>query len=402
MKQLVLTVAIALVASVGFTQKNNVTNAVLAYKDFSESRAEGDLDQAAKNILEAKKYIDLASEHPDTKGQAKTLVYKGKIYFDISVMSEASQNEMLKEIDAGETAKMGLEALKESKKVDKKGRYEDDVALYANQYRIDLSQAGIDAYTAENYEVAMGALIGAAEFGNVLGVQDSSFLLYGAISAHNVGQYDVSRETFQKCIDLDYETALSAKYISRAYQEEGNLAEAETFLKDISAKKPNNKDVLIELINLYIDTERNEEAEKVLTSAIELDPKNTALIYTSGNIYETMDRIDDAVSAYERTLEIDGNHTSAQFSLGGVYFNKGADKNNEANKLPFGDANYDAMVAESKGYFEKALPYLESAAKSEPEDIVILESLKAVYGKLGNLDKLRETKAMIEKVKAGE
>ena len=112
-----------------------------------------------------------------------------------------------------------------------------------------------------------------------------------------------------------------------------------------------------------------------------------------------MGKTEEAEKAYAKTLELDPNHVNAKFSMGGLFFNKGADKNNEANKLPFGDPNYDKYVAESKEFFQKALPFLESAAESEPKDVVILESLKQVYGKLGMTDEFKATKAKIDALK---
>ena len=109
-----------------------------------------------------------------------------------------------------------------------------------------------------------------------------------------------------------------------------------------------------------------------------------------------MDKFDEAEAAYLKTLSIDPAYTDAKYSLGVFYFNRGADLNNEANDLEFGDPKYDVMIAQSKEIWAKnCLPYLEDAAKDAPDDVIILEALKTVYGKLSMTDKFMETKKRI-------
>jgi tetratricopeptide (TPR) repeat protein len=241
----------------------------------------------------------------------------------------------------------------------------------------------------------MGGLLGAAEFGDIAGVKDSNFYFYGGSAALQIEKWEVAADAFQSCVDLGFNLGASVGYLSTALSKQGKTEEAEKVLQDAVKKAPENLDILIAMINFYIDTDRSADAEKALKAAIVLDPDNTALVYTSGNIYEQMDKIEEAKAAYNRTLELDPNHTNAKFSMGGIYFNKGADLYNEGNKLPPSDPKATQMIEESKELFKKALPYLEDAAEAEPKDVVILESLKAVYGKLGMVEEFKATKARI-------
>lgn len=400
MKQLVLTVGIALVATLAVAQKGKVIDAAMAYKDFRESAADQNMEQATKDIMDAKKYIDLACDHPDTKDEAKTLMYKGKIYIEASAMVAAADDKTpFGDMDAEESAEEGFNALIRSKEVDEKERYVDDVDAYANQYRVAFSNMGITAYGEEKYDVAMGALLGAAKFGEILGVTDSNMYFYGGLAAYSEKEYEAAENAFTKCVEINFNTGESIGYLARSLKEQGKTEKAEKALKTAASMYPNNLDVLIQLTNYYIDSDNNAEAEKVLSEAIKLDPENTALVYTSGTIYETMGRFEDAEAAYKKTLTIEPDNTNAKFAIGGLYFNKGADLYNEANTLPFGDPNYEKMRAESTALFEQALPYLEEASAAEPKDVVILESLKAVYGKLSMTDKFLETKKKIEALK---
>lgn len=398
MKRILLATAICFVTFGTFAQKKNLTSAVLAFNEYEDNKAKN-AEKAATSLLEAKEYIDLSAAHADTKDTPKQLLYQGKINFELGMFSAMSDKITYTEEEAAKICEQGLEDLKKSKEVDTKGRYTDDVDQYANIYRVTLANAGIATYGEQKYKEAMGALLGAAKFGDVMGIVDSTYYLYGSFAAYNVEEYEVAAEGFKKCLEIGYQPADAAGYLAKSLKAQGKDAEAEKALDEAVAKYSDNVDVIIQQINFYIDSDRKEEAEKALTAAIALAPDNIALIYTSGNIYEGMGKTEEAEKAYARTLELDPNHVNAKFSMGGLFFNKGADKNNEANKLPFGDPNYDKYVAESKEFFQKALPFLESAAASEPNDAVILESLKQVYGKLGMTDEFKATKAKIEAIK---
>ena len=171
----------------------------------------------------------------------------------------------------------------------------------------------------------MAGLLGAAEFGDVAGIVDSSFYFFGGISAFNAEEYVIAQEAFQKCIEINYNLDQSVAYQAQIFQKQGKTAEAEQSLKDAISKYPKNKGLLIELINFYIDGDRDNEALDALNAALELDPKNTALLFNSGAIYENMGDFENAKSAYERLIAIEPEAVRGQFAMGGLYFNKGAD-----------------------------------------------------------------------------
>ena len=403
MKKFFTLVAIA-GASLTFAQKTNTTNAAMAYKSYEQAKYGGDFEQAAKDLLEAKSYIDLSAEHVDTKNDPKTLMYLGFIYIEIPVCAAVSGDATLKAVDAEQSVEKGFNALKASKAADTKGTYEDQIADYCNFYRSNFANVGITSYEEGKYEEAMGGLLGAAAFGEAMGISDSAYYFYGGIAAFKIEKWAEAEEAFTKTVGWGYQSATSVYYLSQSFLKQGKTTEAETMLKEQVAKYPKNKDIMIELINFYIDTDRKPEAVKLLNDAIALDPNNPVLIYTAGTIYENMGDFTNAEASYLKAKEL--GDKNAGFALGSLYFNKGADLVAEANKLTFGtpeyQQKYDPMIEESKVYFNKALPFLEQAAVENPKDLIVLEALKQAYGKVGNTEKFLETKKKIEAIKAGQ
>src|SRR5688572_7930699 len=90
---------VALAGSVlTFAQKTNTTNAAMAYKAYEQAKY-SDAEDAARELLEAKKYIDLSAEHVDTKSDPKTLMYLGFIYIEIPICAAMSGDATLKAVD---------------------------------------------------------------------------------------------------------------------------------------------------------------------------------------------------------------------------------------------------------------------------------------------------------------
>ena len=113
----------------------------MAYQSYDQVKYT-DFEQAAKDLLEAKSYIDLSIVHTETANDPKTLMYFGFIYIEIPICAELSGDATLKSFDPEETAQKGFDALKKSKELDVKGNYEDKIAEYCNFYRSNFSNAG--------------------------------------------------------------------------------------------------------------------------------------------------------------------------------------------------------------------------------------------------------------------
>ena len=157
-----------------------------------------------------------------------------------------------------------------------------------------MANQGITAYGEQQYEVAMAGLLGAAEYGDVIGIEDSMYLFFGAQAALMEKEYETAEEAFKKCVALNYNTAESVGFLSTAMKEQGKMEEAEKELAAAVALYPDNLDILIQAVNFYIDQGKNEEAEKSLSAAIKLAPDNTALVLIGNN--------QDALSYHESKL----------------------------------------------------------------------------------------------------
>jgi len=395
MKKIILG-ALVLSTTLTFAQKKNTTNAAMSYSDAQKSVTSGKIKDAATDLLEAKTYIDLAAAHADTKNDAKTLMYKGKIYLDLGIFGMMAENEIVKAMDVEKLAEEGIASLKSVKANDKKDRYGDVVTNYCNKYRYQGSEIGRQMFNDKKYEEAMGGFLMSTTFAEIMEITDSASYFNAGLAAFNVQKWEVVEESFNKCVKVGYRSGSSISYLTEAYIKLDKQEEAEVMLKEQIIKNPGNKEIMISLINIYLGQDKKVEAEKVLTDAIALDPESRDLNYAVATVYENLERYEDAEKAYKKVIEIDPNFSDALLGLGAVYFNKAADLNGKINDLQPGDPQEEVLRASMKENFTNSLPYLEKANELTPNNKEILNSLKQVYYKLGNIARFKEIKAQLE------
>ena len=133
--------------SVSFSQKLNETSAATEYKSFTKAYLKGDFTVASSKITKAKEFIDLASEHSDTKNNPKTIYYKGLIYgglFDLEIDKNA-QNAIAFESISNENLKKIIEL---------NGEFKDDSRAVINGRSTLYFDQGLSKYNGSIFDQA--------------------------------------------------------------------------------------------------------------------------------------------------------------------------------------------------------------------------------------------------------
>lgn len=92
-------------------------------------------------------------------------------------------------------------------------------------------------------------------------------------------------------------------------------------LESVLKNDPKNLDAHIKLGNIYMDSERFNEAVKHYASALEIDPKNSNVRVDMGTCYRKLGRSDIAVKEYREAIKRTPNHAYAHMNLGVVLAN---------------------------------------------------------------------------------
>ena len=217
--------------------------------------------------------------------------------------------------------------------------------------------------------------------------KDTAFYYYTALSAQLAEKNQEAVELYKKAIELGYTSEGNAySNIDQSYKALGDTESGLPYLEQGFTKFPKNQNILIALINYYLN--KNEDPAKVISyidKAIQDDPSNASLHFAKGAIYDKLTDFDNAVVNYQKAIEADPNFFDPYFNIAALYYNKGVKFLEEANKVPAKELEkYDSLIAAANIEFRKALPFIEKANSIRPEDKSTVETLKNIYFRYRN------------------
>ena len=418
MKKYILVLAAVVVTSVVYSQKNKVLAAYNYNKAFEKNRKCSEL----KNGVEA---INLAIAHETTKEWAKTWKYRGDLYFNILASKDASckaidadaldkcresyfkatilnfQDPELRKIDLMKEDGSGLmaygEAMKSNPKLEK-SEYQGIPAMKFPGLAGEYVNKGIAQFGKKNYKGAQESFGMSMLLNQFVGKLDTVILYNTALASEYAEDFDAAKQLYDGLIMMKYNVdgngADLYRSMSRIYKTEGNNEKAAEYISKGRKAYPDNNNLIVEELEGFLQSGNHQEALTNLNTAITNDPSNVVLYFARGTVYENLKEIDKAVTDYKKALELKPDYYDAAFNLGAFYFNSGADKINESNKLPLSATKkYDALKAAAKKDFETAVPYIEAAHKAKPSDGATGEMLANLYTHTGQYEKATEIRA---------
>lgn len=374
-----------------FGQKLNETTAATEFNNFNKLIQKGKLEEATTSLMSAKNYIDLAAENSETKESPKTLYYKGQIYLAISNLNS-------KDIKAEKSFEIALESFKKGFAVSDK--FDGDITEKMYELKRETDGKSFKAYQDSMYANASDSYYKSARLLNVINQIDSTALYYSGVSANLANLNAIAAERFSKCAEIGYKIPNSYIYAAQALRKEKKYSEATNLV--IKGRKlfPNDRSLLLELVNASIESGDTKGAEASLVEALASDPTNKQLYYVIGTIYMELKQNDKAEDALNKAIELDPNYADAQYQLGAHLLSVASGIKEEASKLKFGDPNYEKMIAKSDLVYKKALIPLEAYIAKIPNDKEVLTILSQIYKSLKNSAMALEYKKKADAVPA--
>jgi tetratricopeptide (TPR) repeat protein len=267
-----------------------------------------------------------------------------------------------------------------------------------NSLALDLYAQGGAQFDAKDFDGALKSFenqIKITESDNYVGVTDTGMYYNAGLAAANANKHPEAIKYFEKCGEMNYLGVTPYFQISQSYLEMGDTLKAESLLTSLPGKFPGNKNITLQLIDLYIKAGKNEEALKNLAIAKVEDPNNYSLYFAEGILYLNDNKYDEAIADLTKSVELKSDLYESQYGLGAAYINKGADMFVKANDIM--DVNkYNAAIEEAMAVFAKALPYMEKADELKPNDLDAMRGLQQLYYRLKMTDKYNAVKAKID------
>lgn len=238
---------------------------------------------------DAKKSIDAAFEHPDTKDNVKMLYFRAAIYDTIATSKDPKVRAL--DIDAAEkwalAAKRGLE-------LDKKDIYRTELeynivnaAFACNSAAYEANQRGNYAKVQSYYQLVIDLLpFDKNEDMKTNNLTEKSIVFNQFYFANKEKNNADQKKYLKRLIELDYKDHMIYGYLTNIYLEEGDTTTAVTYLEKGRELYPEKKDLIGQEINLYIAQNKLDVLLQKVELANEQKPDDADLVYTRGNLYD--------------------------------------------------------------------------------------------------------------------
>jgi len=391
MKRTTILFVLLFAVTCAFAQKGKVTSA-LSYKEA------GKLDKAVEAIEET---ID--ASNPKTEGSVtwpRTWEVRGEIYQAVF----QSKDENYKKL-SNDPLTVAYDSYMKALQLDDKDRFSKSVKIKLTLLIGDLTNQAVAGFNEEAYEKAMKSFeqIMAIEQTPVYKAEDpnavDTVIIFNAgLAAYNAKQYDKAIEYYKQAAKYKYNGAKTYSLIANSYFQKKDTVGALNVLQDGLKEYSDNGILLVEVINVYLNANKVDDAMKYLDIAISQDPKNASYFFAQGTLYDKLQKPEEAATSYLKAIEYKEDYFDAYYNLGALYYNKGVKQVDVANAIPSNQPEkYEVEKDKADIEFKKAIPYMEKAHEINPTDKFTLESLKTLYYRLKMLDKHAE---IVEKMKS--
>lgn len=406
MKRLLLTVALCVAASsASFAQKKAVKEA--------QGIAKGD----KADFTEARSLIKGALENPETKDDAQTWYVAG--FIEDQQFSAERTKQILGQQPNEPVMYDALIAIlpyfKKAYELDQlpnekgkiKPKYSKDIKSILSADHVYYFNGGAYYFDQKDYKKAYDFFNQYLEIselpmfeGSQTAEKDSTFMtvqFYAAVAATQLGDSPTAIKALERAKDTDFRQNDIYQYLAYEYQQAKDTVNFEKVLEEGMAKFPNEEYFLMNLINNYIYSGRNEKAIEYLNTAITKDPNNSQLYHVMGMVYETgLKDYANAEKHFSKALELNPEAVESLSSLGRVYYNQGVNKQGEANMIN-DSKKYQEELTVAKDLFKKALPYFEKAHQLKPDESEYKIALRGIYYNLNMGPELEAIEAEMNK-----
>lgn len=357
------------------------------------SGAQSFIDQGV--LDKAKENIDLALANESTSNWFNTFFTKGNLCQAVF----ASDNPKYKSLYA-DPLQEAYASYEKAMELDAKGGTKKRIiaGMIYNKLAVNFYTDGSSKFEAKDYTAALKDFetqIKITESDKYAGAVDTGMYYNAGLAAVNSSKYSEAIKYFEKCAEMKYLGITPYFQMSEAYLSMGDTTKAEATLTGLTTKFPNDKNVTLQLIDLYIKSGKNEEALKYLAVAKETDPANYSLYYAGGIIYLNQNKNDQAITELTKSIELKPDLYDTQYGCGAAYINKAADMFKQANDI-VDMKKYQEAVDQANIVYAKALPYMEKALELKPNDVYAMGQCKELYYRLKMTDKYNEIKAKMD------
>jgi len=250
---------------------------------------------------------------------------------------------------------------------------------------------GVDLFYNQKYEDALTNFEMTKKINNIFGIKDSNATFNAALCAVQLKDNKKAKQYFEELVRNNFKQGMVYTQLANIYREDGDTIKSDATIAKGRKAMPNDLNLIIGEINSFLGKGKVKEAQDLLNLAVSKDPNNASLHFAIGANMDEFGNFEQAEKSYLKAIEIKSDYFDAHYNLGALYVNTAASIMEEANKLPITEtAKYDELKNKADKLLDNALPELEVAEKLNPKDRNTLITLKQLYARKSNSDKIKE------------
>lgn len=407
MKRITLMMALCVISYSVSAQSLNVSSA-------REAQNRGYLDKA-------KKLIDPACEHEQTKDDPKTWFYAALIYSQIGGEQDKARSKY-KNLDPDWLNKCKDAALR-CKDLDTDKEYAEKnntiLSFVGNEYY----KKAINSFNAQNWNECMSICEESVKMFMASGMRQyasESYMLAGK-AAMNAQNNEAIKKYFKPLVRTKTKENLVYTTLFRLYKQEADTNEAIKLAQNYVKFCPEDFNANMMMAEAYMlkgnMEQGNAEIQKALEKTTDKPELHANLLAVAGATFESVEDFTNAEIKYKESLKTLPKQFLANYGLGKMLYNRAVDKLDAANNVPIEDETglADKYISECKEFFRQSIPYFKDAisfiegmsaeeqGQNRSNYYQCLNALKTVFVRLEMYDELAPINAKIDSLtKASE
>lgn len=411
------------ISAIGFSQKQAIRSASRALRS-------GNLDTAAKALNTAEGQLGGADDK-----------MKSEYYFLRGQVAAASAGNSIDKLEAAANAYLKVMEVEESAGMSRNSKDANAKLLLLRQ---KLIENAIADQNAQNYKGASEKLY----LGYKTNKKDTVYLYYAAGNAVNGKDYDTALDYYNQLLELGYngsqqqfvatnrengevdtfdnkqmrdlavkakthikpetrvtapKTGEIAKNVTLIYLTQGKDELAMTAMEKAKEENPNDPSLLQAEADMYYKMGNIAKYKEIMEQIVANDPENADLLYNLGVSSSKLGDNEQAIAYYEKALEIRPEYSSAQVNIASIILSEETAIVEEMNSLGTSNADYkryDKLNEKRHQVYKRAIPYLEGALKSSPDNTEIVRTLMNIFYQLDD-SRAEEMKGRLKALEGG-
>lgn len=377
MKRIIFVFLLAIISASVFGQTAKRTTAFNYLRN-------GKLDKALENI-------EPTIMHEKTMNESKTWFYRGNIYLQIGLSDNADYKKL-----SDNPFGVAFESFQKALTLDGANEFKLDILQNMNVIAEGLYISGVEKFNAQEYRSSAAMFERAAMVKEEVGVFDTASYFNAGLCAEFAEDFKWAKSFYDKLYLAGHRKPGFMSSMANISARLGDTTAAFGYAAEGRQLYPEDFQLLITETNLLLAKGITDKALQNLELALTLDQTNPSIFFAVGANYDKLGNFEKAESAYLKAIELSPELFDAIYNIGALYVNKAAMIIEEANKLPLEkEKEYNEAKTLADDFLGRALPFLEKAHIIDPKDRNTMISLKEIYTRKSNLEKVKEMNAKL-------